>query len=321
MKELEQSKMIYENIEIPAELDMVVKNAIAAAEEKRKREKSASGEMVNLQEEKRNKNNRKKIYTFVRYTMTTAAAIVIAFGIGLNSSESFAMEMESHPFLGPIAKVLTIRSYHGFDEAKGIEKDIEVPQIELGELGQAAGGAVESINVDIQRIVDNHLLQAEKDFATYQKDFLENGGSEEELAQRTMDLDVEYEVTYQDENKLSLVLYYYEASTSAYEKAYYYNVNLKDNQEISLQDLLGEGYASLVNEQIITQMKARMEADESVYYWGVYGKEEEGIEGFTGVDENTTFYLNAKGNPVITFPEYEVAPGYMGIQEFEITIK
>ena len=56
MKELEQSKMIYENIEIPAELDMVVKNAIAAAEEKRKREKSASGEMVNLQEEKRNKN-------------------------------------------------------------------------------------------------------------------------------------------------------------------------------------------------------------------------------------------------------------------------
>ena len=33
MKELEQSKMIYENIEIPAELDMIVKNAIAEAEE------------------------------------------------------------------------------------------------------------------------------------------------------------------------------------------------------------------------------------------------------------------------------------------------
>lgn len=321
MKELEQSKMIYENIEIPAELDMIVKNAIAAAEEKRKQKKSDSEERITLQEEKRNKNNKRKIHTFICHTMTTAAAIIIAFGIGLNSSESFAMEMEHHPILGPLARVLTVRSYHGFDEEKGIQKDIEVPQIELGELKQAAGGAVGSANIDIQKIVDTHLLQAEKDFISYQNEFFENGGTKEEWAERSIDLDVDYEITFQDENRLSLVLYYYEASVYAYEKAYYYNIDLKKNEKLTLKDILGDQYAEIADEQIVSQMKERMSQDENAYYWGIEGEEEEGIEGFQGVDENTTFYLNLEGNPIITFPEYEVAPGYMGIQEFEITIK
>ena len=48
----------------------------------------------------------------------------------------------------------------------------------------------------------------------------------------------------------------------------------------------------------------------------------DGIEmdmgGFDGVDEETKFYLNEQGNPVVCFAKYEVGPGYMGVQEFEI---
>lgn len=40
--------------------------------------------------------------------------------------------------------------------------------------------------------------------------------------------------------------------------------------------------------------------------------------GFTTVDENTKFYLNEKGKPVICFAKYEIAPGFMGDQEFVI---
>ena len=43
-----------------------------------------------------------------------------------------------------------------------------------------------------------------------------------------------------------------------------------------------------------------------------------GIEGFTTVSENTKFYLNEAGNAVVVFDEYEIAPGYMGMPEFEI---
>lgn len=40
--------------------------------------------------------------------------------------------------------------------------------------------------------------------------------------------------------------------------------------------------------------------------------------GFTTVDESTQFYLNEAGNPVVVFPRYAVAPGYLGAVEFEI---
>ena len=46
----------------------------------------------------------------------------------------------------------------------------------------------------------------------------------------------------------------------------------------------------------------------------------DGIEGFTTVDENTKFYLNEKGNPVVVFAPYEIAPGAFGAQEFEIIL-
>ena len=46
--------------------------------------------------------------------------------------------------------------------------------------------------------------------------------------------------------------------------------------------------------------------------------DEMGIEGFTTVSKDTKFYLNEEGNPVIVFDEYEIAPGYMGMPEFEI---
>ena len=36
------------------------------------------------------------------------------------------------------------------------------------------------------------------------------------------------------------------------------------------------------------------------------------------VDEDADFYISADGNPVVCFGEYEIAPGFMGIQEFEI---
>ena len=56
-------------------------------------------------------------------------------------------------------------------------------------------------------------------------------------------------------------------------------------------------------------------------YWGI-GKQLEddvpAIDGFKTVDENTNFYINADGNPVVCFEKYEVSPGFMGVQEFVI---
>ena len=41
--------------------------------------------------------------------------------------------------------------------------------------------------------------------------------------------------------------------------------------------------------------------------------------GFQGIKPDQSFFINDRGNPVIVFEKYEIAPGSMGIQEFEIT--
>lgn len=41
-------------------------------------------------------------------------------------------------------------------------------------------------------------------------------------------------------------------------------------------------------------------------------------EEWKGIEEDTKFYVNHAGNPVIVFERYEIAPGAAGQQEFEI---
>ena len=75
-----------------------------------------------------------------------------------------------------------------------------------------------------------------------------------------------------------------------------------------------EDYETIANEQIVAQMKEQMANDSSVFYW----VDDPTMGGFEGISENTHFYINEAGNPVVVFDKYEVAPGAMGRPEFEI---
>ena len=61
------------------------------------------------------------------------------------------------------------------------------------------------------------------------------------------------------------------------------------------------------------------DANASFFGYGDSTDETDSLGKFETVDANTSFYLNAEGKVVISFPEYSIAPGYMGIQEFTIT--
>ena len=58
-----------------------------------------------------------------------------------------------------------------------------------------------------------------------------------------------------------------------------------------------------------------MEEDENITYWL---DSEVPDWDFNSINDDTTFYINEEGKLVIIFDEYEVAPGFMGVQEFEI---
>ena len=70
-----------------------------------------------------------------------------------------------------------------------------------------------------------------------------------------------------------------------------------------------------ISDNIKSQMAEQMAADDSKVY---YYNSEEPTEDFKGLKGEESYYFNEKGEIVIVFDEYEVAPGYMGVVEFTI---
>ena len=314
MREPENGKRTFEQIEIPEELKETVERAVHSVDKK----KSAA------------RYRQRRLVRAARNIGVAAAAVLLCMTVGVNTNEVLAKELGQLPVIGSLVRVLTITSYHEEDGDHDIT--VNVPEIEVEETGTAGTGEVpqteeasgmsdadieEAVNAQIQKIVDDHVAQAKEKFAEYKDAFFATGGTEEEWGGRTMDINVDYEVKYQEGSVLSLVLKTSEAWVAAQELRYYYNIDVAQNRELTLKDLLGEDYVNIANESIRRQMNERVAADENLVYWGVT-ETESSIDGFVTVDENTDFYINEKGNPVVCFGEYEVGPGFMGIQEFEI---
>ena len=302
MREPENGKRTYEQIEIPGELQETVNRAVRSVDKK----KSAA------------RYRKRRMMRTVRNIGVAAAAVLLCMTVGVNTNEVLAKELGQLPVIGSLVRVLTITSYHEEDGDHDIT--VNVPEIEVEETqtaGMSDADIEEAVNAQIQEIVDSHIAQAKEKFAEYKEAFFATGGTEEEWGDRTMDIDVDYEVKYQEGSVLSLELSTFEGWVSAQELRYYYNIDVAQNRELTLKDLLGGDYVNIANESIRQQMKERVAADENLVYWGVT-ETESGIDGFVSVDEDTDFYINADGNPVVCFGEYEIAPGFMGIQEFEI---
>lgn len=316
---LEDGRKAYNSIEIPSELHDVVTQAIASKDK--------------MKIKRRRKNHHRSKGHILRNVAMAAAALFICFTIGLNTNEVFAKEMSEVPMLGTLAKVLTIRSYHGVEG--DYEINLEVPEIqndvimndmeeniETGEESAKNPAFTGDINSEIQKIVDEYMKQAKEDFEEYKEAFFATGGTEEEWADRKMDITVDYDVKYQQGNILSMELLTAKGWVAYNEERHYYNLNLQTGEYLSLQKLLGEDYINLCNESIDRQIKERIASDDSLAYFG-YGTmaetdKEMQIEGFKTITSDTEFYINKAGNVVIVFPKYEIAPGYMGMQEFEI---
>ncbi len=328
MREPENGKRTFEQIEIPEELKETVERAVHSVDKK----KSAA------------RYRQRRLVRAARNIGVAAAAVLLCMTVGVNTNEVLAKELGQLPVIGSLVRVLTITSYHEEDGDHDIT--VNVPEIEVEETGTSGTGEVpqteeasgetasageesteaagmsdadieEAVNAQIQKIVDDHVAQAKEKFAEYKDAFFATGGTEEEWGGRTMDINVDYEVKYQEGSVLSLVLRTSEVWVAAQELRYYYNIDVAQNRELTLEDLLGEDYVNIANESIKRQMNERVAADENLVYWGVT-ETESSIDGFVTVDENTDFYINEKGNPVVCFAEYEVGPGFMGIQEFEI---
>lgn len=82
---------------------------------------------------------------------------------------------------------------------------------------------------------------------------------------------------------------------------------------LELADIFKEGsdYIGVISAEILEQMKYKNEHEDGSFFV-------EGDDAFTGISEDTNFYIDSFDRLVIVFDEYEVAPGFMGSPQFFI---
>ena len=281
MNEFKRAKEDYDNIPIPQELDARVR---AGIQEGKARYRARRGRTIRR--------------------WASAAACFCAVLAGLNLSPTIAKAAAEVPVLGGLFQVLTFVDYDKTED--GIHYDVTVPQLE------AEGDLAGKVNAVIQEKVDAHLAKAQQDWDDYREAFFATGGTEEEWADREMDVIVDYEIKSQSESRVSFVVTFAEGWVSSMEERYYYNLDLSEDRDLTLRDCLGENWVETCNAAIERQIAESVDEEGFTFFFAP----EEG--GFTTVDETTGFYVREDGTVVVCFPEYSIAAGAAGIPEFPI---
>lgn len=281
MKNIAKAKEVYNAIKIPKELNYKVNKVIS---------------------EEQNKKVHKIKYT--KYVLSTVSGLALTFILLINVSPSFAATVSEIPIIGAVAKIFTIEEYKKEDEEKLI--DAKIPALE-----NTGNTELEKrINYEIMLKMNEVLEEAEKRASDYKKAVIETGGTEEDYQPITIQVD--YEVGYSSDKVVSFVILKSETLASAYTERYFYNIDIESEKNLNLRDVLGNDYKQIVDEAIYKEIDERSKNKENVYF-----TKDEG--GFSGIkNEYQNFYINTEGKVVIVFEKYEIAPGYMGTQEFVI---
>ena len=297
LKQLKQLKEEYENMTIP----------------EAGRERLQAGIDRARMEKKRAERVRR------RSAWTAAAAAVIVLIALPNTNMQIAHAMENIPVLGGFFRLVTVRQYNYSDENHDAE--VELAQISYGEDAGAAAESVEGVGVGQEaaeaKLSEDGVEAVNQDMEATVEELIRQ--FEDTLSEEGYHgLHVTQEVVTDNALYYTVKLSVLETEASGYEHNQFYTIAKQTGNVVTLADLFAEGsdYISAISENIKTQMKEQMAADEGVIYF--LDNDNMPEFNFQGITEQTNFYFNERGELVIAFDEYEVAPGSMGAPEFVI---
>ncbi len=269
-------------------------------------------EMKKKIEQAKQENRRERNRHVWGKVAAAAAGVAIILTVLPNTSANVAYAMSRVPFLSKWIEVVTFRDYQYDDNHN--TADITVPELSVA---TEVAGETETVDKDVQeqtkKTTDEINAEIKSITDKLIAEFEENKKNEEGYQNMT----VKSEVIATTDQYFTLKLMCYQAAGSGAEWDYYYTIDLATGQRLSLSDLFQEGsdYVSVISENIKEQMKEQMAADENVIYWLDSDMPE---WDFKEITDETGFYLNDKGEVVISFNEGDVAPMYMGCVEFVI---
>lgn len=278
-KKLKELKKHYDEVPIPKELDFVVENA--------------------LKQGKKKKRNRAP-----QWLLGSAAAAML-FTAGLNVSPAMARSLADIPVVGSIIKVLTWTEYEVAEDT--YDAKIKVPSIENLDNTELANTLNEKYRSEGKALYD--------DFITEVGDIKANGGGH-------YGIDSGYDIKTDNDQILSIGRYIVNTVGSSSTVMHYDTIDKQNEILITLPMLFKDNsYLQAISDNIKEQMREQIaESNEEKVYWikGAGLPDEDLMDDFKAITPKQQFYISDKGKLVISFDKYEVAPGFMGVVEFEI---
>lgn len=269
----------YMEVPIPKELDFVVEKAL--------------------------KQGRKKKKNRTPQWLLGSAAAAMLFTASLNVSPAMAKTLSEIPVVGSVVKVLTWTEYEVAED--NYDANIKVPSIENLDNQDLAHTLNEKYRAEGKALYDQFIAEV--------GDLKANGGGH-------LGVDSGFEIKTDNDQILSIGRYVVNTVASSSTVMEYDTIDKENEILITLPMLFkDQQYIKTISENIKEQMRAQIaESNQEKVYWvkGAGLADEELMEEFTTIKPDQSFYISDQGKLVISFDKYEVAPGYMGVVEFEI---
>ena len=239
----------------------------------------------NKKDWRRNMKNMKKWYA-------SAAAVGLII-VSVNASSTFATSLENIPVIGNIIKIVNFNNYR-------INKDGMDVSISLPEVSSDSKDLEYKLNKEFEKEGKEAYKKYEEEVAKLEKE----GKTTHKSA------DIWSETIAENDKTASIAIYNTEIEASAATSRKIYNINKEDKTVLTLEGMFGNNdYVDVLSKNILSQMKERTKKDSNDVYF---------VDNTFKIKKNQPFYINDKGELVICFDEYEVAPGSAGLVEFVI---
>ena len=239
----------------------------------------------NKKDWRRNMKNMKKWYA-------SAAAVGLII-VSVNASSTFAKSLENIPVIGNIIRVVNFNNYR--IDKDGMDVSISLPE-------------VSSDNKDLEYKLNKEFEKEGKE--AYKKYEAEVAELEKEGKTTHKSAEMWTESIAENAKTVSVAIYNTETEASAATSRKIYNIDKKDKTILTLEGMFGNNdYVDVLSKNILSQMKERTKKDSNDVYF---------VDNTFKIKKDQPFYINDKGELVICFDEYEVAPGSAGLVEFVI---
>ena len=244
----------------------------------------------------RQKKRKRKLPIF----LTSAAAAAVLFTVGLNTNPAMAKNLADLPVIGPVIHVLTFTKYEVVKDK--YTANIEVPHV---------SGASE----EIEQLNATYIEEGKALYEQFKEEI-------EEMEAGNMSLNSGYTIETDTDDLLSFGRYVEVTVASSSTVMQYTTIDKKAETVITLPSLFKDNsYIEIISRYIEEELRNRMiekNGEDELYFVGGTEWFDESMGVFTSISPEQNFYITEAGKLVISFDEYEIAPGFMGLVTVEI---